>query len=335
MSAPESNKDLSVKNVLVPTDFSPCSYRALLYALAIAKRYASTVTLLHVVPAHRARVLQAAWRDIRKLETDLIAEGHLKGVSHRLLAEQGNIWDAVSEVLTKEKIDLLVMGTHGRTGLEVLVLGSFAETVFRRARCPVLTVGPKSRPATPDPLLRNILFSTDFSRESEAAEPYAFSLSRSRGAKLTLLNVVEEGPIERRVGMSPTDKDRLGYAKARLRGTALRAAGRNSGLKPNLLAEAGSTVDTVLKVADRLSIDLIVLGILPPSKLAGRLGRTKAYRIVCASHCPVLTVREPFPGPYFERLFAMSAESRGSESTADRTSTKSEATRGSAGSEAA
>ena len=69
MSQPELDEDLSVRNVLVPTDFSAQSYQALLYALAIVKYYASSVTLLHVIQAHGEGALQKAWRDIRKLET--------------------------------------------------------------------------------------------------------------------------------------------------------------------------------------------------------------------------------------------------------------------------
>jgi nucleotide-binding universal stress UspA family protein len=83
-------------------------------------------------------------------------EGRLQEISHRVLVERGEIWAVVSEVLTREKIDLIVMGTHGRTGLGILLLGSFAETVFRRARCPVLTVGPRTRPATPNLQLKNL-----------------------------------------------------------------------------------------------------------------------------------------------------------------------------------
>ena len=328
MNASELKRDLSVKDVLVPTDFSPCSYQALLYALAIARYYTARVTLLHVVQAHREGDPQEAWRDIRKIETDLAQEGHLQGISLRLLVEQGEIWDVVSRVLTESKTDLIVMGTHGRTGFEKLVLGSFAETVFRGANCPVLTVGPRSRSAKPDSLFRIILFATDFSSGADAAEPYAFSLSRHPGTKLTLLNVVQKSPLDHSAGKSTADKERLSYARARLEGTVLYAAGLDSGSRPDLVAEIGSPVDTILKEADRISADLIVLGLGAPRKLADRLGWSNAYRVVCGSHCPVLTVREPFPGPYFERIFAMNATKPSAESNADNTATKSGATEG-------
>jgi Universal stress protein family len=143
--------------------------------------------------------------------------------------------------------------------------------------------------------------------------------------------VVESGPIGPCTGEAPTDKKRLSYARARLREMILHTTGRDPGPKLNVLAEMGSLVDTILKVTDRLRVDLIVLGISPPSKVADRLGRTDTYRIMCAAHCPVLTVRERFPGPYFERLFAMNAAKPRTESKTNSNSIKSGSTKSATG----
>lgn len=308
MNLQQSNADLLVKNILVPIDFSTCSQEALLHALPIARYYKAKVTLLHVILIRRQSLKEPgiafdkAWSNVRRIEADLVKGGLLHNISHQVLVEQGEVWPIISEVLAKYNIDLIVTGTHARTGLEILALGSFAQIVFRKATCPVLTVGPRSHPATTEVALKSVLFATDFSEESKAAEPYAFSIARAHGAKLTLLNVIQRRSI--RYGGTSVDTNRLSYAKARLQATALDTAARKSRLRPTLRVEVGSPVETILKIASKLGVGLIVLGASAPHRVASRLGRIIAYRIVCAAPCPVLTVRKPSTIDYFERLFA-------------------------------
>lgn len=303
MSVPESDQDPLLRNVLVPTDFSQYSKKALLFALAVAKYNNAAVSLLHLILPERLRLkdkeTDAAWREMRELEGTLP-----QSVPHRAFVEQGKIWPVVSGIVKKCNIDLIVMGTHGRTGLEILLLGSFAETVFRRAKCPVLTVGPESSAPKPIAALKNVLFATDFSEEAEAAEPYAFSLAQRRGAVLSLLHVVAPGLLPWG-DRAQVDEPRLTYARSRLLATASYEASRRLGPEPNLITEVGPVVDTIVNVAVRLKADLIVLGASAPRTLADRLGETSAYRVVCAAPCPVLTIREPSPLDYFQRLFAM------------------------------
>src|SRR5207248_11055703 len=126
-------------------------------------------------------------------------------------------WEVLERLIERHEIDLFVLGTHGRQGLSKLVMGSAAEEIFRRARCPVLTVGPK---AARDPgnfeNWKTILFATDFSAGSLKALPYALSLAEENEAKLILLHLVpldpvqdqqdiERAVIERMEGMVPED----------------------------------------------------------------------------------------------------------------------------------
>jgi nucleotide-binding universal stress UspA family protein len=86
---------------------------------------------------------------------------------------------------------MLVLGTHGRSGVGKLLIGSVAEEVFRRAACPVLSIGPKvSQQPAGEIQFHNILFATDFSENSLAALPYAISLAEEDQAQLTLLYVI-------------------------------------------------------------------------------------------------------------------------------------------------
>ena len=92
-----------------------------------------------------------------------------------------------------DDVDLIVLGTHGRTGAEKLLLGSVAEEIFRRSPVPVLTIGPGVRSSTHNAgRFRRVLFATDLSPESLAAAPYAITLAQENQARLALLLVMRK-----------------------------------------------------------------------------------------------------------------------------------------------
>jgi hypothetical protein len=100
-------------------------------------------------------------------------------------------------------------------------------------------------------------------------------------------------------------EERLKHAKERLQATGLYAAWRQGGVTPNVVAEMGSKVKTIVRVADTTDADLIILGISGEHNAPGRFEWADAYQVVCSAHCPVLTVRHTFPDPYFKRLLQM------------------------------
>ena len=133
-------------------------------------------------------VLEAA-EEQAKFEAKQMHE-MLETVPHEVTVTEGDLWPALSEIVNKQKTDLIVMGTHGRTGVSRALLGSAAEEIFRKASCPVLTVGPHvSRNTERRLAMKEILFATDFSPESLAALPFAVSLAQEHQSNLTLLNV--------------------------------------------------------------------------------------------------------------------------------------------------
>ena len=169
--------DIIIENILVPVDFSPYSTEALLYAATLADHLASTVVVLHVIAKeieaqaahqragsgvplfgwgvtsetlgvspemHEAVVVDLRERAQTALQHFLPSE--LSGRSVELRVEIGHPFEQILEVAKGERVDMIVMGTHGRTGLAHIVLGSVAERVVRMAPCPVLTV--KAPPST-------------------------------------------------------------------------------------------------------------------------------------------------------------------------------------------
>ena len=294
--------DLQVKNILVLTDFSACSQKALVYAVNVARTYKSKLTLLHIVPPQlRLPQLRAAWGEMKQLHFDLLSKGVLRDIHLQLLVKRGKNWNVISRILKLQSTNLIVMGTHGRTGLKKLILGSFVESVFRQAPCAVLTVGPSipEQAVTDGP--RHILFPTDESPASKAAAPYAYQLGRDPGVQLTLLGVVHTGLLAN----GKSGDERLRDAKERLEATGLYAAWRQGGVTPSAVAERGSKVKTILRVADATDADLIILGISGGHDTPRGFEWADAYQVVCSAHCPVLTVRHTFPDPYFKQLLQM------------------------------
>ena len=187
-----------IRNVLVATDFSAGSDAALHHALALGRQLSSKMFLAHVMPANTfaAAGVPTAGPDLTqrpRAQLDaLVRSGIFEDAEPEVLVGTGAVWDTLARMIRENSIDLLVLGTRGRTGLGKLLMGSVAEQAFRLSPCPVLSVGPRlAEAAGPRTQFQRIVFATDFGPESFAALPYALYLARENQASLTLLHVVD------------------------------------------------------------------------------------------------------------------------------------------------
>lgn len=308
------SNDRPVQNILVPTDFSTCSEKALQFAATIARTHQSRLTILHIVPPllppllgvlpavpRNSEAVGAARGQMKQFEADLRSKGVLREIESDTVIKRGEPWKVISKILRSQSTDLIVMGTHGPTGLKKLVLGSFAEVVFRKAPCPVLTVGPRIPDQAVAESPQRILFPTDGSYVSKTAEPYAFQLGRSPGAELTLLGVAHSSFASSGRAAS----DRVKQAKEGLQATGLYAAWREGGATPKVVVEQGSKVASILRAAEAIDADLVIFAISGEDANPEMFTWDDAYQVVCSASCPVLTVRHSFPDPYFKRLLEM------------------------------
>lgn len=287
---------VSIRRVLAATDFSPLSERALRQALSIARRYHSKFYIVHVVSSWGFNVAgydtaveaaKLAQTDLEKLVSELIESGALKDVDHEIVIVIGDLWEELRRIATSYEIDLIVIGTHGHVGMEKMLMGSVAESVFRYARRPVLTVGP-CVPETESFTSgrRSILFPTDFSTASVAALPYAISIATEHGAELTLLHVVEKTRDESLF----SDMDLMGSLKEELR--RLAPDNLESGKAVQVEVAFGGVVRKVVQFSRDHKSDLVVMGLKsPPAFFADRRPWLHASAIISDSCCPVLTVR--------------------------------------------
>jgi nucleotide-binding universal stress UspA family protein len=193
---------LKPSSVLIPTDFSEASEKALRHSLALARFYGSRFCLAHVVsslgltmagPGAIAACEEAVLREAAQLEASLVRTGALTGIQHKFIVRRGELWPELEEIIRQESTDLLVVGTHGRHGIAELFLGSIAEQIFRQADCPVLTLGPRTDGCPwfgTSSTQRRFLFATDFGHASLHGLPQAIAAANRFRAKLAFLSIV-------------------------------------------------------------------------------------------------------------------------------------------------
>jgi nucleotide-binding universal stress UspA family protein len=306
--AEQINTAVSLKNILFATDFSNVSEGALPYAAAMSLRYGGMVHVAHVLPEIilvrpspiDPVTIGSIYEDAHSAAQEKMQQLSLKikGFPHHTYIRHGKVSEVLSEIIREHQIDLLVAGTHGRTGVGKLLMGSVAEEIFRQATCPVFTVGPRVPQLSSSPVrrhdaelapakleFRHILYATDFTPHSLAGASYAFSLAREFRTRLTLLYVIEEygghlhdrpGPIDAALrkleDLTPQEAD-LRYA-------------------PEPIVEFGSPADRILQAAAERDADLIVLGVRADHVDAStHLPWATAHKVVARANCPVLTVR--------------------------------------------
>jgi nucleotide-binding universal stress UspA family protein len=218
-------------------------------------------------------------------------DAELVGIPHETLLIRGeSVWPSVDQVLSEYTIDLVILGTHGRTGAIKLLLGSVAEEIFRRASVPVLTIGPAVRKGVHNGgKFRRVLFATDFTAEAQSAAPYAISMAQRNQARLLLLHVMRDPDFKRR---SKTPEDTVANAMHQL--YELFPPQAELWCRPEAAVRFGNPADRILDAAMEVGADLIVLGVRDAAghlSAATHLERTTAHKVVAHAPCPVLTIR--------------------------------------------
>jgi nucleotide-binding universal stress UspA family protein len=301
--------EVAIKNILFATDFSPASEAALPYVTALSLRYGSMLHVAHVIPdplvvglgAPDPAVMGAIYEGVHSTAQERIQQlgNRLKGYAHQTYIRHGRVADEIAGLIESQNIDLLVLGTHGRTGLGRLLMGSVAEEIFRIAAVPVLTVGPRVRSLVESipvgherelpPAQMNfchILYATDLRPVTEHGCSYAVSLAREFRSNLTLLHVIED--YREQLGKHPKLIDEV-------LGKLSELLPEEDGFRmPELLARYGSPAEVILETAEERDADLIVMGVRPPAGLlmsTAHLGGSTAHGVVVGANCPVLTVR--------------------------------------------
>jgi nucleotide-binding universal stress UspA family protein len=289
---------MDIKRILCPTDFSETSAHAVDHAVTIAGYSNAAISALHVVSPIEASVATESLDGLR-LDTLTFFDAATKaGLTVDVQVELGSPVHRILDQAARLPADLVVMGTHGSSGFEHLVLGSVAEKVLRKAPCPVITVPPRARSRSRPPF-RHLLCATDFSAASASAVKLALSLADQSSASLTLLHVLEwpwHEPPQPSIDELPAEQ---GFALAMFRRESEdRARKQLEALVPqcrtcvHVAVASGTPYEQILSAAAAANADLIVLGVGRRSVVNLAILGSTANHVVRAAECAVLTLRE-------------------------------------------
>jgi nucleotide-binding universal stress UspA family protein len=295
METIRTNKRISLSKILVTTDFSQVSKTALAYATALANQYEAKIVIAHALSPEPPLSLPLVplpvesdpvrLRAEAKLLDFVLGSNSIGATPAKVLLPRGEVWNVISEIIRKNQIDLVVTGTHGRQGLKKLVLGSEAEKIYRRATCPVLTIGPQVPPlSNTNWKLKTILFPTDGSETSLKALPYALSLAEENQADLIFLQLLP---------LAPYLYQESDEASAREALRALVPAEAEDWCRPQFVARFELPVEGILRFATERDVNLIVMGVRKSDDgvMSDHTPWPIASQVVAQAPCPVLTVR--------------------------------------------
>ena len=277
------------KHVLCPTDFSEHSTAAMRAAGGMAKAFGARVIVLHAqrmeapvyftaaqtkaLRAQLRRSARAAWGFVNDFATK-----HLPAdVQHSVLLMEDDPVSAILTVLKDLRAGLVVMGTHGRSGLARIRLGSVTESVLRQVSVPVLTVAPRIKPSPTLGIFRRVLCPINYSDLAQAAFEHAVALAEKTGAELVVARVQENGAESE--GKDPL-RQLCDWVPAEVRS---RCAVKE-------VVRQGSAAEQIVAEAKASHIDCIVVGAHPRSFLGTILFGSTTELVIRNAPCPVLSV---------------------------------------------
>lgn len=301
---------LDIKKILFPTDYSACAEHAFSQAAYLAERYDAQLHVLHVAePSSTSLPLDVTEADLAAdLNLPLPApipsaappkDGGLLTVEAPPL--KGSVAQAIVAYAEEHDIDVIVMGMHGRSGTERLLLGSVAAKVVRLATCPVFTV---RQDTTTDRkgALRRLLVPFDFSEHARQAVAYAADLAATYDAHLDLLHLIEQTAQPTFYGIEPITAQ-IPYiqrqAHAALEAVAYEA--RQGGVSVETHVHVGHPAYAIIDFAAHQGSDLIVIATHGLTGLKRFFLGSVAEKVVQHAPCPVLTVKS-----FGKRLLAQS-----------------------------
>ncbi len=285
---------LTLDQIMVASDFTPVSETATSYASALARHCAAKLTVVNVVdlsvstqsekalvgiPIDRMRHDSA--ENVQRVVSGLATDG-IKAQGKSL--EGHNPGSELLRFAEYMKTDLLVIGTQSKSGLEKMILGSFAEGIIHHAHCPVFAVGSHVKPPTgPGLTFGTIVFATDFHHSSVEKAAIALTFAKDSSARIYMCHVLDHTPPDL------TDSLDLHF-KVEKRLSRLIPAAAFEWCDPECLVDYGDVPEHILGLAQRVSASLIVLGARRSSTWRTHLTEGTVGQILSKSTCPVMTI---------------------------------------------
>ena len=297
-----------LQKIVATTDFSNESQAGVRYAVALAEKFKASVSLLHVIePPSRMSGVESLILarkdselvDLARTQLTTLAKREAKGdVALTASVRTGKPFHEINTAARESATDLIVIATHGYSGVKRVLLGSTAERVVRHAPCPVVTVPAREQPKpsrkTPPFKLKNILVPIDFSNLSKDALPYAVVLAGNFGAEIILVHIVEKVPMDYLLGGELTNQTivpLMKEAESNLERVA-EELNQATGVKVTVMVRQGRPFEEICAASKAGNADIIILTTHGYTGLKHVWLGSTAERVVRHAACPVLVVRE-------------------------------------------
>jgi len=268
------------EKILVATDGSRYSEKALDGAVNIAKKCGSSLYVLNVVELNpefmslAPEAVEKMERDSRALLEETKKRVSQKGITCETVIHEGEQpYEFIVSEAKRKKADLIVIGTHGRTGLKKLLMGSVAARVIGHAPCPVLVI-----PLRGSVGLKNILVATDGSIYAEAAVKEAISIAAACDSKLSAVCVVK--------GQRPTKytSEAEKIVERVVKGAA------KSDIRAEGIVREGEPYEVIADLAREKKVDIIIVGRYGRTGLTKLLMGSVTKRVIGHASCAVLVI---------------------------------------------
>jgi nucleotide-binding universal stress UspA family protein len=286
-----------IRRILCPVDRSEPAAHALVVASALAERHGAALTVLEVVdvpapllagPGADGPGLAGAFIDeVRAGLEHLVQPIRDRGIDAEARVVTGPVVREIQRVGDELPADLLVVGTHGRTGVERFLLGSVAERLIRHAHVPTLTVPPGASLTR----FARVLCATDFSDPADRAFRQALRLLRPGEGELLLVHVVEWplGPVsDGDDAVSRLYHSIIGDARTKI--DAMAAEATAAGVRCETVVETGRPKHVLVDLARDRIVDAIVLGVTGLNAAQSMLVGSTTGHVVRTAPCGVLVV---------------------------------------------
>jgi nucleotide-binding universal stress UspA family protein len=260
---------LHLQKILFPVDFSERAIGASHYVRAMTERFHSDLTLLHVVEPSTHDSAAVDKVALRKLELQQFLQTELRPFRVSRIVREGDPARIVVSLAQSEKMDLIMMPTHGWGVYRRFILGSVTAKVLHDAACLVWTCSHAEQASREKAVCRKILCAVDLGPMSKRILDLAYDLAQLNRASLVLVHVCQTLELE-----------------ARERAAALAAQVHPV---PEIAIGAGDVAATLQRIAAEQNADLVVIGRSTADAMLGRL-RSNAYSIIRQTPCPVISV---------------------------------------------
>ena len=307
--------------ILFATDFSQGAQHAQAYAAFFAHTFGAELKIIHVFEVYPSALYADPWTNPLLLEPirdevsrnldELTANVRRCGVQAMSLHALGIASEQLIEAARKEAVDLVIVGTQGRTGLEHILLGSTAERVVKGAPCPVMTVRSSTTiPSHDTPItIKRILAPIDFSDCSLDALEYTIQIAKRFEASVTILHMLEWVSVG--LDFSATEVAEGGRVRRERESRVGELADliRAQGLTAEaVIRGGGAPADVVLELAGERGADLIVMGTHGRRGLSRLLIGSVAEGVLRQAACPVITVKSPKFSPGHRRVLTAAGQ---------------------------